>query len=57
MHRNLGGEITGAWPLPGKDQQGPAVEADGMMSIAQDSGGMLKIRWRRGVKYPFSGEP
>ncbi len=32
-----------SWTLPGRDQEGIALDADGNLYIAQDSGGVLKI--------------
>jgi hypothetical protein len=40
------GRILGAWRLPGTDQEGIAADPDGFLYIAQDSGGIVKIRRR-----------
>ena len=38
------GERLQSWRLPGADQEGIAVDADGILYIAQDSGGVLKLK-------------
>lgn len=37
------GSPLGAWTIPGRDQEGLAVDAEGFLYIAQDSGGVLKL--------------
>jgi hypothetical protein len=43
------GKALGSWKLPGSNQEGLAVTPDGMMFIAQDSGGVLRLKvdWGR----------
>jgi hypothetical protein len=36
-----------SWRLPGRDQEGLTLDPDDYMYIAQDSGGILKLKWRR----------
>ncbi|OGV42064.1 MAG: hypothetical protein A2X46_05800 [Lentisphaerae bacterium GWF2_57_35] len=38
------GEQLDAWTLPGENQEGLVMDADGFMYIAQDSGGVLKLK-------------
>jgi acylphosphatase len=38
------GEVLREWALPGENQEGIAVDPDGFMYIAQDSGGVLKLK-------------
>lgn len=38
------GTIERTWAIPGRDQEGIAFDPQGFMYIAQDSGGILKIR-------------
>jgi len=38
------GEMHGMWTLPGDNQEGITVDPDGIMYIAQDSGGVLKLK-------------
>jgi uncharacterized protein YjiK len=38
------GEVVGIWAVTGDNQEGLTLDADGMMYIAQDSGGIIKIR-------------
>jgi DNA-binding beta-propeller fold protein YncE len=42
--------IVGAWAFPGNDQEGIAADADGFLYLAQDSGGIIKLNWRRDEK-------
>jgi len=41
------GTILRTWAFPGNDQEGIAVDAEGNLYIAQDSGGILKVKWKR----------
>ncbi len=41
------GTLLRAFTLHGRDQEGIAVDEHGFLYIAQDSGGILKIRWKR----------
>jgi hypothetical protein len=34
-----------SWVIPGEDQEGIAVDRDGFLYIAQDSGGIIKFLW------------
>ncbi len=40
-------QLLHAWAFPGDDQEGIAVDGEGYLYIAQDSGGIIKIRWLR----------
>jgi uncharacterized protein YjiK len=44
MECTTDGEVVGVWALTGDNQEGVTMDADGMMYIAQDSGGIIKIR-------------
>lgn len=35
------------WAFPGDNQEGITVDADGFLYIAQDSGGIIKLKWLR----------
>ena len=39
--------LLNVYAFPGDNQEGIAVDPDGYMYIAQDSGGILKMKWRR----------
>ncbi len=39
------GNILQAYPFPGNNQEGIAADADGFLYIAQDSGGIIKVKW------------
>ena len=41
------GQLLAAYAFPGRAQEGITVDPDGFVYIAQDSGGIVKIRWRR----------
>lgn len=38
-------KIVRRWPLPGKNQEGVAQDEAGHLYIAQDSGGIIKLKW------------
>jgi uncharacterized protein YjiK len=40
------GRRLAEWQFPGKDQEGIAADPEGFLYIAQDCGGIIKIRWR-----------
>ncbi len=42
------GELLSSWALPGENQEGIAVDDEGFLYIAQDSGGVIKLKWNRG---------
>jgi uncharacterized protein YjiK len=42
-----GGEVVEFWAFPGDNQEGLAMDSEGLVYIAQDTGGILKVRWRR----------
>ena len=42
-----GGGIVDFWAFPGDNQEGIAVDGEGFVYIAQDSGGIVKVKWRR----------
>ena len=41
------GETVRAYAFPGDNQEGITVDPDGYVYIAQDSGGIVKLKWRR----------
>ena len=41
------GHLLRLYTFPGQSQEGLALDPEGHLYIAQDSGGILKIRWRR----------
>ena len=41
------GKILAASILPGDTQEGIAVDKAGFLYIAQDSGGIVKVKWER----------
>ena len=41
------GKIFRGYAFPGQNQEGLAVDAEGHVYIAQDSGGIIKIKWLR----------
>ncbi len=41
------GTLMSARAFPGDNQEGITVDDNGFMYIAQDSGGIIKIRWKR----------
>jgi hypothetical protein len=41
------GKIVQAYAFPGENQEGIAVDANGFLYIAQDSGGIIKVKWNR----------
>ena len=44
---DLSGRILRTWAFPGANQEGLAIDADEQMYVAQDSGGILRVRFRR----------
>lgn len=42
------GVLVRAHPLPGDSQEGITADMDGFIYIAQDSGGIIKLKWLRG---------
>ena len=47
MEVTLDGTILRTWAFPGNDQEGIAADTEGNLYIAQDSGGILKVKWKR----------
>ena len=47
LHLTRSGQVVSASAFPGDNQEGIAFDADGYVYIAQDSGGVLKVKWRR----------
>jgi uncharacterized protein YjiK len=43
----VGGDVLEFWAFPGDNQEGLAMDSEGLVYIAQDTGGILKVRWRR----------
>lgn len=41
------GDILATYTLPGDNQEGIAVDENGFIYIAQDSGGIIKVKWDR----------
>ena len=42
------GRILRLYAFPGANQEGIAMDSDGFLYIAQDSGGIVKIKWVSG---------
>jgi uncharacterized protein YjiK len=42
------GDILGVCTLPGDNQEGIAVDESGFLYIAQDSAGIIKVKWNQG---------
>ncbi len=40
-------ELLGVWAFPGDNQEGITVDPNGFLYIAQDSGGIVKLKWLR----------
>jgi uncharacterized protein YjiK len=40
-------KLINAYAFPGNDQEGIAADSDGFLYIAQDSGGIIKLKWLR----------
>ena len=36
-----------AYAFPGANQEGIAVDGEGFLYVAQDSGGIIKLKWHR----------
>lgn len=47
LEMTVAGKVERAWNLPGSNQEGLALDKDGFLYIAQDSGGVLKLKWER----------
>jgi uncharacterized protein YjiK len=47
LEMTRGGRVVDFWAFPGDNQEGIAMDPQGFVYIAQDSGGILKVRWRR----------
>jgi uncharacterized protein YjiK len=43
----LVGALTRSWAFPGDNQEGIAMDGEGSLYIAQDSGGVIKLKWLR----------
>ncbi len=41
------GRIVRSWAFPGNDQEGITADHAGHLYIAQDSGGVMKVQWKR----------
>jgi hypothetical protein len=52
------GHILRTWTLPGDNQEGITVTPDGVLYIAQDSGGVLTLRitWPLLKQRPSTGD-
>jgi len=46
LEMTVAGKIERAWSLPGKNQEGLALDNDDHLYIAQDSGGVIKLKWK-----------
>lgn len=42
------GDVVAFWAFPGDNQEGLAVDPQGFVYIAQDSGGIIKFEWAKG---------
>ena len=47
LEMTLTGTILRTWALPGNDQEGLTVDDEDHLYIAQDSGGIIKLKWQR----------
>ena len=45
-----GGDVVDFWAFPGDNQEGLAMDSEGLVYIAQDTGGIVKVRWRRDAR-------
>jgi hypothetical protein len=43
----LDGALTRSWAFPGDNQEGIAMDGEGLLYVAQDSGGVIKLKWLR----------
>lgn len=43
----LTGELANFYAFPGENQEGIAIDKEGYMYIAQDTGGIVKIKWNK----------
>jgi len=43
----LEGALTRSWAFPGSTQEGLAMDGDGFVYVAEDSGGIQKLKWLR----------
>ena len=43
----MAGELVNFYAFPGSEQEGIAIDNEGYMYIAQDIGGIVKIRWKK----------
>jgi uncharacterized protein YjiK len=41
------GDIVQYYDLPGVDQEGIAIDSEGFLYVAQDSGGIIKVKWNK----------
>lgn len=41
------GDIVQSYDLPGVDQEGIAIDSEGFLYVAQDSGGIIKVKWNK----------
>jgi uncharacterized protein YjiK len=41
------GELVNFYAFPGSEQEGIAIDNEGYMYIAQDIGGIVKIKWNK----------
>lgn len=59
LEMTTGGEIKTVYKFPGRDQEGIAIAPDDHVYVAQDSGGIIKLKWLRkkdeGDKKPEGG--
>ncbi|HJN17490.1 MAG TPA: hypothetical protein QGH10_18435, partial [Armatimonadota bacterium] len=47
MEATTDGQVLAAYAFPGANQEGIALDPEGYIYIAQDSGGILKHKWAR----------
>ncbi|MFC1715747.1 SdiA-regulated domain-containing protein [Candidatus Poribacteria bacterium] len=43
----MAGELANFYAFPGSEQEGIAIDEEGYMYIAQDTGGVVKIKWNK----------
>lgn len=47
LEMTLSGKIERSWTLPGRNQEGVALDDEDHLYVAQDSGGVLRFHWDR----------
>jgi uncharacterized protein YjiK len=47
LEMTVAGKVERAWTLPGRDQEGLAIDPNDNLYIAQDCGGVIQLKWER----------